>query len=227
MADVRGDSPAAEAGVPEEAVLTGVNDTPVSTWAEVYAALRSAAGKEATLTYRLGAEQGRARIGVLTKEMFDAEAYALSTPAIEAFLVLKTPPIRGNPLEALAWSAEDTWTWMGSVYKTLRSIFKERASTKALSGPVGIGAIAIIKGREGVIDLAYFMAMLSAVVAVFNFLPLPVLDGGHVVLVLIEKVRGRPLPPKLLAGIQIGGLVLILGIFLAITFQDILRFIIS
>jgi len=47
------------------------------------------------------------------------------------------------------------------------------------------------------------------------------------VLVLIEKVRGRPLPPKLLAGIQIGGLVLILGIFLAITFQDILRFIIS
>jgi regulator of sigma E protease len=66
-------------------------------------------------------------------------------------------------------------------------------------------------------------------VAVFNFLPLPMLDGGHVVLVFVDKLhrllRGRPLSAKVYAGVQIAGLVLILGLFLAITFQDVARFV--
>ena len=110
---------------------------------------------------------------------------------------------------------------MVSVYKSLRSI------TKGLAGPVGIGAMAVTKGREGVIQLVYFIAMLSVMLAVFNFLPLPMLDGGHVVLVFVDKLhrllRGRPLSVKVYAGVQIVGWVLILGLFLAVTFQDVAR----
>jgi len=65
--------------------------------------------------------------------------------------------------------------------------------------------------------------MLSALVAVFNFLPLPVLDGGHVVLVLIEKIRGKPLPMKVVAGIQYAGWILIILVFTLITWIDIQR----
>ena len=97
--------------------------------------------------------------------------------------------------------------------------------TEGAAGPVGIGAAAIGFARKSAMEFVYFMAMLSVIIAVFNFLPLPVLDGGHVVLVLIEKVRGRPLPTKVMAGIQITGLVLFFGILVAVTFQDILRMI--
>ena len=67
------------------------------------------------------------------------------------------------------------------------------------------------------------MGFFSAAVAVFNFLPLPVLDGGHALFLIIEKVRGRPLPLKVMNAIQMTGLVLILALFLAITAQDILK----
>ncbi len=138
---------------------------------------------------------------------------------------MKTKPIRGHPLQAILWSTEDTLMWIGSVYKTLRNIFKRRASLRGVSGPVGIGTAAVVMGRQGAVEMAYFMAMLSALIAVFNFLPLPVLDGGHVVLVLIEKIRGKPLPPKIIAGIQYTGWVLIITIFVVVTWIDIQRLI--
>ena len=225
VAAVAKDSPAARAGIPENALITRVNDTPVATWAELYAGVRAHAGEKLTLTYRLGEQETTAELGELRPEDFQPDRYSFSTLAIDGFEQLRTKRIHGNPLQAIAWSVVDTTEWMASVPKTLRNLTKGRASPKSLSGPVGIGAIAIAKGREGVVELTYFMAMLSALVAVFNFLPLPVLDGGHVVLTLIEKVRGRPLPPKLVAGIQITGLVLILGLMLALTYQDIMRFV--
>ncbi|MDY7009392.1 MAG: RIP metalloprotease RseP [Planctomycetota bacterium] len=225
VARVQADSPAAKAGVAEGAVITKINDTPVTTWAEVFAALQLSAGKKTVLTYTLVGSEQKGAIDILTKEMFDPEGYSFTSPAIGAISFLKTDLIRGNLLQALGWGTEDTVMFMASVYKSLRNIFKERVSTKGISGPVGIGAIAIMMGREGAIELAYFMAMLSALVAVFNFLPLPVLDGGHVVLVLIEKVRGRPLPTKALVGIQLVGWILFGGLFLALTYQDIVRFV--
>jgi regulator of sigma E protease len=223
VASVHPDSPAAMAGVAKGSVITKINDTPVATWPQVYAALRSSVGTKVVLTYTAAGSKQKGAVKILTKKIFDPEKYSFVSPAIGAVSILKTDPIRGHPLEAIAWSAEDTTTWMISVYKSLRNIFKGRASTKGLSGPVGIGAIAVAKGREGIVDIAYFMAMLSALVAVFNFLPLPVLDGGHVVITLVEKVRGRPIPTKVMIGIQMTGWVLIGGLFLAITFQDIAR----
>ncbi len=225
VASVHPDSPAAKASIAKGAVITKINDTPVATWPQMYAALRSSIGKKVVLTYTAAGSKQKGAVEVLTKKIFDPEKYSFTSPAIGAVSMLKTDPIRGHPLEAIAWSAEDTTAWMISVYKSLRNIFKGRASTKGLSGPVGIGAIAVAKGREGIVDLAYFMAMLSALVAVFNFLPLPVLDGGHVVVTLVEKVRGRPIPTKVMVGIQLTGWVLIGGLFLAVTYQDIARYI--
>ena len=77
--------------------------------------------------------------------------------------------------------------------------------------------------RQGLIKLVYLMAFLSTVLAVFNFLPIPVLDGGHAMLIVIEKVRGKPLPLKLVNALQMIFLVLILGLFLVISLNDILR----
>ena len=191
------------------------------------AALRAGAGGKATISY---AHEGKAQtveFGAIAEAQVDPDRYLFDVPELGVLSLVMTDPIRGHPGRALLWSGEDTWMWLVTAYKTLRNLATGRTSHKGLSGPVGITALGVAIARKSFIDLAYFMAMLSALVAFFNFLPLPVLDGGHVVLVLIEKVRGRPLPTKALAAIQIAGLALVGGIFVFLTWNDISRWILQ
>jgi regulator of sigma E protease len=67
------------------------------------------------------------------------------------------------------------------------------------------------------------MAFISATLAVINFLPIPVVDGGHAVFLLIEKIRGRPLPVKVMNIVQFAGLALIGLAFVLLTWQDLRR----
>lgn len=230
VARVAEDSPAAKAGIGPGAVITAVNDTPVKTWPDVYYALKAAGDADVNLTYTLDGTQRIAKIGPLSKEQFDPNnprKFAVQFPATGQIGPCQTPLYRGGPIRAVVWGVSDTWEFIAMTYQSLAGILKRRVSHESASGPVGIGALAVGLARESAIDFVYFIAILSAIIAVFNFLPLPVLDGGHVVLVLIEKVRGRPLPTKVQAAIQYAGLVLILGIFLAVTFRDIMRLITS
>jgi regulator of sigma E protease len=71
----------------------------------------------------------------------------------------------------------------------------------------------------------YFFGMISAVIAVFNFLPIPPLDGGHVAFAIAEKIRGEPLPLKLIMGFQYAGWIFFLLLFVLLTFQDVWRII--
>jgi regulator of sigma E protease len=85
--------------------------------------------------------------------------------------------------------------------------------------------IGIAVGRKSVTRLVYFLAMISVSLAVINFLPLPIVDGGLAVLLLIEKARGRPLSLKVMNAIQMAGLGVIGLVFIAVTWQDVWRLI--
>src|SRR4030095_3264970 len=93
-----------------------------------------------------------------------------------------------------------------------------------LMGPVGIvysGSMFAFKGYDW---LLWFLAMISANLAVVNFLPIPIVDGGLFVFLILENVMGRPLSPRAQSIAQIVGLALILSVFLFVTYQDINRF---
>jgi regulator of sigma E protease len=83
--------------------------------------------------------------------------------------------------------------------------------------------MAIQAGRAGVTDFIYFMAIVSVSLAVLNFLPLPVVDGGYVVFLLIEKIRGKPLPLKVQNTIIMTGWALLVCFFVLLTWNDIMR----
>jgi regulator of sigma E protease len=85
--------------------------------------------------------------------------------------------------------------------------------------------MAIQAGRRGMIDFAYFMAMISVSLAVINFLPFPVVDGGHAMFLIFEKIRGKPLSIRVMNVVQMIGLALILLVFVLVTWQDISRLI--
>ena len=230
VAKVAKKSPAEQAKIPAGAVITKVNDTTVASWPEVFNALAAASGKDVTLSYRLGVEEKTADLGALDKKAFDPtdpKQFGISLPALDLSKtdMLQTPLIRLGPINALRCGASDTVNFVATTYETLLRLIEGRVSHKGAAGPVGIGDIAIKIARRGPVEFIYFMSMLSAIIAVFNFLPLPVLDGGHVVLVLVEKIRRKPIPLRVQMGIQIAGWVMFLGLFAAVTFQDIMRLI--
>jgi regulator of sigma E protease len=105
-----------------------------------------------------------------------------------------------------------------------RMIFSRSVGVENLSGPVGIVQIGAQHARMGFTHFLYLLAIISANLAVINFLPLPIVDGGLMVFLLIEKIKGSPVSIKIQMATQIVGLVLIAVAFLMITLQDISKF---
>ncbi|HZU98911.1 MAG TPA: RIP metalloprotease RseP [Planctomycetota bacterium] len=109
---------------------------------------------------------------------------------------------------------------------TLRGLFQQSVSTKELGGPIQIAAITYkIASSNGLGKLFYFLAILSVNLAVLNILPIPVLDGGHIFLLTLEKLKGRPLSDDVMRYVQYAGLLFVIGLMLYVTFNDIRRFV--
>jgi regulator of sigma E protease len=107
---------------------------------------------------------------------------------------------------------------------TLKQAISGLVSPKNFMGPVGIFTMSYkIVADQSIIDYAYFLALISAFIAVFNALPLLPFDGGHMLFLLIEKIKGSPVNEKVQAVVTYTGLVLVLGFALYVTFNDVIR----
>jgi regulator of sigma E protease len=224
VAGIRPGSPAAQAGIEPEAVIKAINDKPVNTWIDMYQVLKDFLGQEIKITYQIGARKQTVDLGVVDTNVFDPADYKMSVfGAGVAFQPLEVKIVETNPLKALGWGAKETCKLIVSTYVTLARLSEGTVSAKSLVGPLGIGAIAVKAGRKSLIDFVYFLAFISASLAVFNFLPIPVTDGGHATFLAIEKIRGKPLPPRVIYVAQMMGLILLVTVFLALTWQDLAR----
>ena len=126
-------------------------------------------------------------------------------------------------VDAMKKSVQKNWEFGTMVFRTFKSILTGQIHLKALSGPVGI--IQMIAGslHQGFQKFMEFMALLNTNLGVLNLLPLAITDGGLIVFLLIEAVRGKPLSLRVQSNINRIGLSFFLVLFLFVTFQDILR----
>jgi len=128
-----------------------------------------------------------------------------------------------NPVTAVAWGVTDTRDLILQFYQTLRAMIRGSVPASGAMGPIGIfhhGAKIAYRGIDWVI---WFLAMISANLAVVNFLPIPIVDGGLFMFLLIEKFQGKPLSPKVQSIAQLVGIALIASVFIFVTYQDIIR----
>ena len=117
-----------------------------------------------------------------------------------------------------------TYYFILQVYETMnRMIFSRSVGVEALSGPLGIVSIGGQIARAGLVEFLFFLAIISANLAVINFLPLPIVDGGLMVFLIIEKIKGSPVSLRVQVATQMIGLFLIIGAFIFVTYQDVLR----
>jgi regulator of sigma E protease len=140
-------------------------------------------------------------------------------------LTRKLPPL--GVAAALRRGFDDTIDNILSIYATFRSLAQSRVSPKNLGGPIMIATVAYEAAGLGLTDLVRFLGILSINLAVLNFLPVPPLDGGQMIFLLAEKVRGRPLPDSALIAGTYCGLLLVLLLMVFVIFQDVSRLVTS
>ncbi len=127
--------------------------------------------------------------------------------------------------EAIALGLQETWDSLTLIYRTLASLGTGQVSFKGLAGPVGIARIAFEYASRGLSSLLIFLCLISANLAVINFIPIPVLDGGHMVFLTYEGIRGKPPSEGVLTTLTFGGLVLLLTLMIWVTGWDIFKWI--
>jgi regulator of sigma E protease len=136
----------------------------------------------------------------------------------------QTKVIKKGPLGAIKLGIKKTFYFIVSVYSTIeRLVISRSVGVENLSGPVGIVKIGRSVAQVGLVELMFFLAMISANLAVLNFLPLPIVDGGLAVFLIIEKIKGSPVNLKIQMATQVIGLILIGGLFVFVTIQDLTK----
>jgi regulator of sigma E protease len=140
----------------------------------------------------------------------------------------RTPTL--PPHLALAKGAAETWKTIVISLKSLSLLFKGVDLTQAVSGPIRItymvgnaAAEGFTQGiGEGISTMAGFLSLISIALCIMNLLPLPILDGGMILLFLIEGIRKKPLNPKIIYAFQTFGVIIIVGLMLFAFFGDVM-----
>lgn len=221
VSQVAKDSPAGRANIPAGATITAVDGNPVDNWFQVRSLLSAAVGKHKVTAV---AENEKSADYVLDLAQADVDALNRIRAAHSADLIeLKEPRKTSNPAEAAVWGVIETRDLLLQFYVTITRMVQGSVSYTNMMGPLGIvtsGAHIAFKGMDW---LLWFLAMISANLAVVNFLPIPIVDGGLFTFLIVEKIQGKPLSPKMQAVAQIVGFALIISVFLLVTYQDLKR----
>ncbi|MEL7483111.1 MAG: site-2 protease family protein [Planctomycetota bacterium] len=128
-----------------------------------------------------------------------------------------------GPVDAVALGLGETKRIMTMTYLTFVRLFQGSIAPRVLNGPVGIVHTGTTLFDRGFVWLLFFFALVSVNLAVINFLPIPITDGGHMVFLIWEGLTGKPVSVVVQNVATLAGLVLIVGMFLFVTYHDLAR----
>ena len=131
--------------------------------------------------------------------------------------------VRYNPAEALLQAGAKTWEMSALTLRVLGKMLVGQASLENLSGPLSIAQYAGYSAQDGLASFLRFLAIVSVSLGVLNLLPVPVLDGGHLMYYLVEAVTGRPVPAMMEQVGQRIGIALLLGLTVLAFYNDLTR----
>ncbi len=136
---------------------------------------------------------------------------------------LKQEQVQLGPIEAIWPSIEKPFVLFDEFVKGFRAMFMGRVSPKTIAGPVGILSVTYSAAEQGLGDLLLLLALISVNLAVVNFLPIPITDGGHVLFLIYEKIRGRRMSEEVQGKLVWAGLLFLLLVFVFVTWNDLVR----
>ncbi len=207
------------------AVIEKINGKPVSNYNDIRLALQAADDPSVQVDVLVplgGGQKDRLELTLDEKDRAALARLAWIDPlGAHMFKQLKVEQRADGPAQAVVMGIDKTILFIENTYVTILQLVKGSVGLKNMSGPVGIFRAGQRFAMEGISYLLFFMGLLSVNLAVINFLPIPIVDGGHFVLLCIEKLRGKPVPLKIQQAITVAGLVMLASIFLYVTYFDI------
>lgn len=216
LRDIVAGSPAEAAGLQIGDAVTAVNGKPITSFAEVTGTIAAGRGKPVTLAIRRG---GEVRDYTITPEHILPKTVGLELE----FLAYYTPFHQFRNMLELTYKSLRGM----SVFFANKLGLTEQTSTikpRHMSGPIGIGTMLFTAVKYTTLPMViYFIVIFSFALAIFNLLPLPVLDGGHIAFALIELCLGKPLPTKIIRTLSYTFIGLLLSLMVYVTFFDLLR----
>jgi len=209
--------------IPRGARIVSVNGKVVSSFYDVIAEVRRWNGQPVALKYKFDGENE----GAVTLETAGAQEPIQVRSTLAEFLpyrAMERVYRAKNPLDAISMGYRRTIRFIALTYITLKQLIGGLISPKNLMGPVGIIALSYqVVSQQPPVYYAYFLGLISATIAVINFLPVPPFDGGLVVLMLVEKAKGSALSERAQGILAYAGWVLVLALLVYVTFNDIVR----
>jgi regulator of sigma E protease len=131
--------------------------------------------------------------------------------------------VEPGPLEAVKMSVEQNWENAGLIFRTLIGLFTGETSPKQLMGPVGIAQLSGESAQNGFVPLLGLMASISLNLGLLNLMPIPVLDGGHILILLLEGVSRRQFSNRMKERMLIAGFVLLMLLMVTVIYNDLAR----
>ncbi len=216
IGEVIENSPAEEAGLQEGDQVLAVDGQEMETFQEIAAYIQQRPGEEIVIEIE-NAQSGRETVTVLPEEQEVESGETIGLVGIQA-------PMAEDFWSKLSYGWTQTWSIIGALFTAIWDMVTGNFSLDMLGGPVAIFATTSTAVSGGIAGLLSWMAYLSINLGIINLLPIPALDGGKIVINLIEGVLGRPVSEKAEVIVTLIGVAFIFTLMIAVTWNDIQRF---
>ncbi len=222
IGEVLKDSPAQTAGLLKGDIVTAINGTSITQWDELSDLIKNS---ESTITLTVERNNTR-QLLLLTPKM--SETTNMFKEKVQRRMVGiapsgKTHTLELDTLQSLDYASTQTYEMSFLIFQSVQKLITGVVPAKEVGGVVSIVQITADATAYGWISLFFFTALISVNLGVLNLLPIPALDGGHIMFNLYEMIRRKAPSDTVIANLTIGGWVLLLGLMVLGLYNDITR----
>jgi regulator of sigma E protease len=223
VGEIKEGAPAWEAGVQKGDRIYSIDGVAISTWDEMAERIKNSGGQP--LLCRIYRGESEIELTITPQLQTAKNIFGEDTPryVIGVTSAGDVIPKRLNPFEALGESLRQTWDITRLTVLSIVKLIQGSISSKTLGGPIMIAQMAGDQAREGAANLLFFTALISINLGILNFLPIPVLDGGHLLFFTIEAITRRPVSTKVREIAQQIGMFILLLLMVYVFYNDISR----
>jgi regulator of sigma E protease len=227
IGEVNEGTPAYRTGLKKGDLVVSIDGVKILSWEDMAKMITTSKGK--TLSISVIRSNSMRVVDVtpepkIFKNIFneDIERYVIGVTASGDFFTKDL-----NVFQALSQSFIQTYQITALTIKGVVKLFQGTVSPKTLGGPIMIAQMAGQEARAGVVNFIFFIALISINLAILNFLPIPVLDGGHLLFFFVEAVTGRPVSIKIREIAQQAGIFVLILLMIYVFYNDIARVFLS
>jgi regulator of sigma E protease len=221
------DKPAAKAGIQKGDIITSINNKPIKNWDQIAEGVAASKGNPLTLSVKRESQNISLTITPeprVSKNLFGEKVNGYAIGVASAGEVVTE---HFNPYQAVIKGTEQTWKVIDITFMSLVKMVQRVVPMDSVGGPIMIAKMAGEQASAGISPFLAFMALLSVNLGVLNLLPVPVLDGGHLLFYFMELIFRRPVPQKVREYAQQIGMVLLLGLMVLAFYNDIIRYFVN